>query len=1468
MATQKDIAQNMIDQLRATDPAISAEVGTPERMIIDTVAQALAEAQIDLNVLQGVLDVDAKIGSDLDAFLALFGFGRQQGTQSTGYVKLGRDTSAVADIRIPAGTQFIARNTNTDNANVVFYSTSSATLSANATSIIVPIACQVNGVAGNVDANKITEPYNKPIVGITSINNDYATSGGVDPEGDLEIKARFKATGPFRNLSGTESQYLATAISIYAKKATVVGPITRYKEYIQVPAVDDATEYQGYTGNGAQNQYTTALSINPNAKYVYDNVAYHLANDQTVPITHYTQDLDFVMNFTGTSKNRGDAYREYLNNVDIDPSSAAASNRPSVTINNVWTATNLTNKPATTIAPGDILLSEYSYLSKASRNDYEKGVLNCVDVYVNNNDYQLATAVIPRPGVNIPTIKFTTDSSNAFYIKNFARMNEPGHCPVDGNIFTPLFNQPAADLPDSISLSDTTFYKNIHYWAVQDVTPIGGTVRARNGIEWSSTIRGAKSGDISSGPYTGQYILQKKLESALTNVVYDVSIAASTPTTITLATQLSNDGATAVKAGMSVTGTCFQSGTIVTLVNGNTITLNKATTNTLAVTSTTATFGYSIDGTGSTAQIVVPNTGEWPSSGTVLIDNEYIQYSATSSSGSPVSTYTATTYSSLNSIALTGLTRASDSTLINSHDIGSSVYLKYSDADTSVTVNQYKFDNNIYTLQGALEGVKQVTTDVLAHKAKVRYFKPDITIMSNSGVSLSTVKSSIRQSLLTYFEGSYFGSTIQLSDLLQIIHNTPGVDNVKWSKDLISTIKSVSYPVISAKVESALKPKEYTYTTTTNHKMSVGDTVTINGSSIDAYNGLFAIKSIPTGTKNKFVVTGSTAFSTTSAPSFTSDSPSTVNSGTASMPDGTTTLTLNAGIPDDWTVGSTVSRIKGGSINSSGITASGTTYTVNATGHGLASESTVVISGVQDSRQTTTSETSPTVTKTPSATTSSGNNVLSFSSAVTSSVSVGALVSSGTKIPSDTYVTNIDNTSSPKTVTLSANATSNITTNDTITFTHDDNVIAVVSATGIAIDQIVSGAGVSDSLSATTSSGNSTTTTSKTMVLSSELPANFGVGSVITHTSSLSSGTYITSVNSARTTITLSASPTATIGAGASVTIYSNQTVVTNVDGNLITLNKSLSSVASGAVLIFTGVSSAYNNKFTISSVSTDSFQVTGTVSSPVSSVGNTGTFAGTPASLGGFPSTNSPTIVSKTATTVTLSAPASNGGVSSTLSTTDYFNAYEVIGSATANLLGTTDADGNPRTRLTETNVYGNPVVGAVLDKVYVGGNSSGNATKYNFYFTGNPTTGTIQINFKSLCSAIIDVDVLENFATASLACNYIQNQINNAYISYDPSATSGLVTVALSSKTSTTTLVPDALNPFVITFNNAGLNADFNLSNIFLEGASGSYNSDLVIGDDELATLPDGTSVNGSLDLSSVMTIRTKSQSTWNIA
>lgn len=1175
MATQKDIAQNMIDQLRATDPAISAEIGTPERMIIDTVAQAMAEAQIDLNMLQGAFDVDAKLGTDLDAFLSLFGFGRQQGAQATGYVKLGRSTTAPADIRISAGTQLLARAAGTNDTDVIFYTTSSAVLSSNATSVIVPIASQVAGVIGNVDANKITEAYNAPIVGITTINNDYATTGGLDPESDNEMKARFKATGPFRNLSGTESQYLATAISTLAKKATVIGPVTRYKEYIQVPAVDDASNYEGVSGNGAVGQFTTALSVNKNAKYIYDNVPYHLTNDANYPSTHYKQDIDFVMNFTGTAKNRGDAYREYSTGVEISPTSIAAANRPSITLTNVWNSTDLTSKPTTTVAPGDVLLSEYSYLSNASRNDYNRGILNCVDVYVNNNDYKLDSAVIARPGINIPVMLFTETATSAFYIDNFRRVNEPEHRPVAGNIFTPLFNQPAIDVPETISLSDTTYYKGIHYWAVEDVTAIGGTIRARNGIEWSSTIRGASNVDSKTGPYTGQSILQSNIESPLTSLTAQATYVATTTTVTTTTSKIiGSAGASSPKPGMTITGLNIPSDTIITAVSYSsptyTLTINKTTTNSSTISDGLVQIGYPIKSSASNESfnssgtaIIVPNNKEWPSSGTVVVNNEHINYNSIDKTGNvgekPSSSLYSTSLSSINSVALTNLTRASDNTLIAAHNIGSGVTIKHNPVDNYVNVDQYTFDNNIYTLQGALEGVKQVTTDVLAHKAKVRYFKPDITLMYATGTNTSQVKESIRQSLLTYFENQYFGSTIQLSDILQTIHNTVGVDNVKWSKDLITGKTTVESYITSASASG----KIYTYNTLNAHKLSVGDTVTISGfntSTNDAYNGQFKIATTPSTTQ--FTVLGSVSGPTAPTAYFSATGVS-LQSGTIVLTNGSATATFSSGVPAEWAVGSNLTK--------------------------------------------------------------------------------------------------------------------------------------------------------------------------------------------------------------------------------------------------------------------------------------------TGTIS--------------------GFP-TGTVTIVSKTATTVVLSSTASSTATT-TLDDTNYITSYPLVVKVSKSITSTTDNEGNPRNRLTETDVYGNPIVGAILDKTQIGNGTI--ATKYNFYFTGDPltstapTSGSIKINFNSLTFATISIDYLNTLTNASAACSYIANQINDVYKLYNPSST-GLVTVSAELADSTTK-VPDRLNQFTITFIDKNINGDLTVTDAYLSGGFGAQNSDFALGDNELITLPDGVITDNALDIDTVMTVRVKSQSTWNI-
>lgn len=602
----------MIQQLRVLDPSISAEVGTPERKIIDTVAEALTDAQLDLSLLSGAFDLDAKIGPDLDRFLALFGFARQRATFATGFVTFSRTTPSTQDIRVPFGTQLLAIDEDQyTRTQVYFRTTAEALLLAGQLSIVAPVQAVLGGTTGNVAANRITSFIDTPTLGITSVTNEFALTGGADEETDEAYKVRFKNT-LFRNLAGTADQYYALAAALaFSTKANVVGPISRYQEYIQVPDVDDASSDPPYgTGNGSVGEYTTALSTIPYSKYTYQDVSYFVTNGRSgIDQVFYRQDVDFTMNADNADKFRGDAYRLYMEEQAVDP--RGATYQPNITFANIYTGTNADIQA---IRPGDVVMFEHSYMSSASRNDFSRNITNCVDVFVNGTNPVLASAVIARPGLGGSLTVFVDNASSISHFDNFRRVNEPEHRPIIGNILTPLFWQPVTDLPDEIPVGDHVYIKNVHYWAVEEISELGHTIRARNGIEWSNDVGGKAAQDPDDGPYTG-----------------------------------------------------------------------------------------------------------------------------------PV---------------------------ISAH------------TENNVVVDDYTYDANIAQLQGALEGSKQVTTDVLGHRATMKYYKLDITVMYTPGVYIADVNLGIQGALQFFFDSLYFGTTIQLSDLLTTIHNVPGVDNVRWTTEL------------------------------------------------------------------------------------------------------------------------------------------------------------------------------------------------------------------------------------------------------------------------------------------------------------------------------------------------------------------------------------------------------------------------------------------------------------------------------------------------------------------------------------------------------------------------------------------------------------------------------------------------------------------------------------------------------------
>lgn len=617
--TQQDLAAQMIAQFRLLDPSASAEIGTPERKIFDTVAQGLADSQVDLAVLQGALDLDAKYGSTLERFLSLFGFGRQKATYATGFVTFSRPTASNLNINIPTNTQVAASNivANNQAVGVQFSTTFAVVLPAGSLSITVPIRCNVPGLAGNVPANSINNMVGEPILGIVAVTNSIPTSGGIEAEDDNSLKTRFRNT-VFRNLAGTEDQFLALAVSTaYSSKATVVAPQRRYREYIQVPYVDDASIYDvdadpgadaggGETGNGYAGQFTSALSTIPYSKGIYAASPVFVSNGRIdAGALVYREGVDFI--FNAAPINAGDTYRLALTGLGYSTSDPRAAYQPNITFTNVLPAS--ADPSVQGVRPGDVVLLEYSYVPLASRGDLVHNITNTVDVYVDGGNLTLASTILTTP--NLST-QFTTNPQSRFFVENYRRTGLGPKRPSIRSICMPLFWQPVTSVPDQITIGTNTYYNGIHYWPVTDVSSLSNSVRSRSGIEWSLDVPGQAYGDPTTGPFTG------------------------------------------------------------TLITA------------------------------------------WP-------------------------------------------------------------------AGSILAVNDYLYDRNVIDLQAALDAARQVTTDVVAHKATIRYFKLDITVMFDGGIPTDGVQRAVNANLQNFLTVQDFGTTIQLSDLLQVVHGVSGIDNARWS---------------------------------------------------------------------------------------------------------------------------------------------------------------------------------------------------------------------------------------------------------------------------------------------------------------------------------------------------------------------------------------------------------------------------------------------------------------------------------------------------------------------------------------------------------------------------------------------------------------------------------------------------------------------------------------------------------------
>lgn len=414
------ISQDIRDKLRTTLPALSAEIGTVERKIIDVVAESISEAYIDQYTTGSMLDIDTKAGIDLEQFVGLFGFGRLEGRRAGGFIRMELTTAATQDTEIQKGSQFFVPRGGTNNGDLYFYSTAPAVLGRGVFSVDIPIECTIAGTVGNVGPNTITSLG--ATIGAASVTNLASMVGGVDVESDEELRQRFKATF-LRNIAGTSDYYSALCLqNKFVSKVAVYGPITTYRTQVSAPSTN------------------VNIPIVTDVKYVWQS-AESIYKDLGQPSeVFYRPGVDYT--FTG------------------------------------GTSPVLVRQSAGIMLAGDIIDVEFEYTTRSSRNDPPNGITNKVDIFVNGTDpYTISERTI------VPTQLFSSSASNELFNGNFQRVLT-GVVPSTANKFMRLGSTPIVAFPKVITVGTTQYTEGVHFYRVRGTTLLAGSNREVAGIEW------------------------------------------------------------------------------------------------------------------------------------------------------------------------------------------------------------------------------------------------------------------------------------------------------------------------------------------------------------------------------------------------------------------------------------------------------------------------------------------------------------------------------------------------------------------------------------------------------------------------------------------------------------------------------------------------------------------------------------------------------------------------------------------------------------------------------------------------------------------------------------------------------------------------------------------------------------------------------------------------------------------------
>ncbi len=790
LLTSTDFLNQMITQARLLDPSISAEVGTPEYKIFSSVAQSLAANQVSMTGLTNAFNINSKVGSNLDQFIANFGMQRQGATAAQGYVIFSCPTPATANIVVPQNTILQASNVNPNTPTTVQFATSAVgTIALGETSSApVPVQAITTGSSTNVAAGTLNQFVGTLPAGVSSVTNPQAIGGGLDPEDDDIFQSRFQNTWA-RNLSGTTASYLAVALAgAFTTKAVCIGHQSTYIEYIQVPDADDAGYRNGIeqsvdgivsstVSSGGQGLWTTALSDIPYAKSIFTTLP-TFVSDNGSGTYYYQAGVDYI--FNAPPLLQGDALREYVTTTPTAQSGKAIIGATEIACED----------PIGFPSAGTILVLD-SYNNFITITYTSIGQDNTFPDYYYFDGITVLTANAGNTVAGNP-IYLVPDNVNTR--PNFTFTNVSSVLDTATNTYSTLFDATTGQ------------------WVTNSATV--------NPTDTLVTVQALTPGQVVQSEF--KYVSsasRNNPDANITNCI-DVYVNGANPQQTSCVLLPPSYSATSLAAQ-------FNSNPSSAFYVENYRRDGEPTRRPNVLNYWTPLFNPPL--------LSLPSSITGPDGSTFFLGVHYWLVHEVDDLVNSTRSRDGIEWS----YQLWGDNQTTAPNATQAYvpaGLQSSTIMNYGILRLPVSVNNYSNDANIINMQATYETSRPATTDVLAHRAKIRYFKFDITLMYASTSLATVVQSAIATALNTYLNNQYFGSIIQLSSVLEQIASVSGVQNVRWSNDLPSPpnqIRVIETDVDGNPLAGAKASRYAPY----NNSTSASFTLEISGSNFGPTDG-------------------------------------------------------------------------------------------------------------------------------------------------------------------------------------------------------------------------------------------------------------------------------------------------------------------------------------------------------------------------------------------------------------------------------------------------------------------------------------------------------------------------------------------------------------------------------------------------------------------------------------------------------